>query len=102
MVSWVTQENRRGRAIDVILNQSGANPVLPAPALTETIVAARRKGNSTSPNSYVPRPWPRHPHRGVTGAGLLRAAVLLETSQAHPHVFEPRPRPSRCCLWVMP
>ncbi len=90
LVAWITQENRRWRGIDALLNQSGADPVLPTPALTETIVVARRKGNTTSPQQLhtvflangIRLEPPSEPD------DLIRAAVLLEASQAAPGVVD--------------
>jgi len=45
LVAWVLQENSRWKAIDAALNAPGADPVLPAPGLTELITMVHRRGD---------------------------------------------------------
>lgn len=84
MVTWVRQEPQ-WQAVDALLTQSGSDPVLPGPALTETIMVTRRKGNRSSGaqilstlRSFGVRI--EHP----TDSDLVRAAELLELSETHP------------------
>jgi PIN domain nuclease of toxin-antitoxin system len=80
VVTWVLQEPA-WQAVQALLDRPGADPVLPAVALTEVVSVARRKGNSSSGQqilaaltSYGARV--EHP----TDGDLLRAAELLESS----------------------
>ncbi len=85
MVAWILQESGRWEAVDALLNAPGAQPVLPGPALTECIVAARRAGNVSSPEQiattlsavgvYVEPPQE---------TDMVRAAHLLEVSRGNP------------------
>lgn len=85
VVAWVTQENRRWRAVDALISNPASEPLLPAPALTESIVIARRRGNRSSGARLL---------LTLEACGialepcltpdLLRAAQLLEVSAANP------------------
>ncbi len=85
MVAWILQEAGRWQAVDALLNAPGARPLLPGPALTECIVVARRAGNTSSPEQIATTLSAMgvrvEPPQEVD---LIRAAQLLEASQAHP------------------
>ena len=84
LVAWVIREPK-WRAIETLLGQSTADPVLPAPALTEVIETARRRGNSSSPEAIAAAVAAKGMRTEPLGeADLVRAAKLLEASKAHP------------------
>ncbi len=85
MVAWILQEAGRWQAVDALLHASGAQPVLPGPALTECIVVARRAGNISSPEQIATTlsavGVQVEPPREVD---MVRAADLLEVSRSEP------------------
>ena len=48
VLAWILQERGRWKLVDAVLNEADADPVLPGPVLTEVIVTARRRGNTSS------------------------------------------------------
>jgi len=90
LVAWVLQENGRWRAIDALLSAQTADPVLPAPGLTELITTVRRRGN-TSPASLIVASLVAKGVRFemLLEPDLVRAAELSELSEAHPGPVHP-------------
>jgi PIN domain nuclease of toxin-antitoxin system len=84
VLAWILQERGRWKLVDAVLNAADADPVLPGPVLTEVIVTARRRGNTSSAEHIANtltamgmRIEPAH------DTDLLRAAALIELSQDH-------------------
>ena len=85
VLAWILQESGRWNLVDAVLNEALADPVLPGPVLTEVIVTAHRRGNTSSA---------QHIADTLTAIGmrvepandvdLLRAAELIELSEDHP------------------
>jgi len=85
VMAWILQESGRWKLIDAALNDAAADPVLPGPALTEVILAARRRGNASSPQQIADTLFAigvriEHPRDD----DLVRAAELIELSTTHP------------------
>ncbi len=85
VLAWILQERGRWKLVDAVLNEADADPVLPGPVLTEVIVTAHRRGNTSSAQHISDtltaigmRVEPAH------DADLLRAAELIELSDGHP------------------
>jgi PIN domain nuclease of toxin-antitoxin system len=94
MLAWVLQETPRWRAVDRLITTAGADPVLPGPALTEVICAARRHGNVSSPQQIATTLKAMGVRvEDLTEVDLIRAAELLETSRAHPAVHPVKATP---------
>jgi PIN domain nuclease of toxin-antitoxin system len=84
VLAWILQESGRWKLVDAVLNEADADPVLPGPVLTEVIVTAHRRGNTSSA---------QHIADTLTAMGmrvepaqdtdLLRAAALIEMSEDH-------------------
>ena len=89
VLTWVLQE-RGWQGVDRIVRREDSRCLLPGPVLTEVVHTARRKGNTSSPEQLrdtllvhgclVVPPEPED---------LLRAAALLEVSDAHPGPAHP-------------
>ena len=83
LVTWILQE-QHWQAIDRLLGRSDAEPMLPGPALAEVIHVARRKGNASPPAQIRLMLMAQ----GITivhpDDDLVRAAELLEASDANP------------------
>jgi len=84
VLAWILQERGRWKLVDAVLNAADADPVLPGPVLTEVIVTARRRGNTSSAEHIANtltamgmRIEPAH------DTDLLRAAALIELTQDH-------------------
>jgi len=85
MLSWILQEAGRWQVVDALLSAPEAQPILPGPALTECIVAARRSGNTTSPARIAATLSAMGVRvEAPVEADLIRAAQLLELSAQHP------------------
>lgn len=87
ILAWILQEQGRWRVLDRALGSESADPVLPAPALTEVITLARRRGNTSAPLQIVAA----LKAKGIrfellTESDLVRAAELLELSQQNPAI----------------
>jgi len=84
VLAWILQERGRWKLVDSVLNAADADPVLPGPVLTEVIVSAHRRGNTSSAqqitNTLTAMGMRVEPARD---ADLLRAAALIELSQDH-------------------
>ncbi len=84
VVTMLLQE-RGWQAIQRVLSNPAVDAILPGPALTEVVTVARRKGNQSSGRDM----WDALAALGVrvehpTEDDLLRAAELIELSEAHP------------------
>jgi predicted nucleic acid-binding protein len=91
LVAWVLQENQRWRAIDALLRSPHADPVLPAPGLTELIATVRRRGNSSSPQEITLALDAMNVRTELmTIADLIRSAELHELSRLNPGAVSPR------------
>jgi PIN domain nuclease of toxin-antitoxin system len=90
LVAWILQEVPRWRAIDALLSAPTADPVLPAPGLTEVIETARRRGNG-SPSTLIANAVAAKGVRTelLAPTDLIRAAELIETSKQHPGAPHP-------------
>ena len=84
VVAWVLQEVTRWRTIDALLSSEMADPVLPAPGLTEVIETARRRGN-TSSGAFIASALSAKGVRTepLSDEDLVRAAELVEVSTTH-------------------
>jgi len=88
VLTFLLQE-RGWRAIQNVLLRTDVEGILPGPVLTETIRTARRKGNTSTPEQI---------YQALSALGLrvehpqdrdlLRAAELLELSEANPGTAE--------------
>jgi PIN domain nuclease of toxin-antitoxin system len=90
LVAWILQEVPRWRAIDALLSAPTADPVLPAPGLTEVIETARRRGNA-SPSTLIANAVAAKGVRTelLAQTDLVRAAELIEMSKQHPGAPHP-------------
>lgn len=84
VVTMLLQE-RGWQAIQRVLSNPGVDAILAGPALTEIVTVARRKGNQSSGEDI----WQALAALGVrvehpTDDDLLRAAELIELSEANP------------------
>lgn len=85
VVAWILQEAGRWQGVHALLTAPGAEPILPGPALTECIVVARRAGNvSTGEQIATTLSAMGVAVEPAREADMIRAAELLEVSQAHP------------------
>lgn len=94
VVAWILQEDGRWQAVDALLKAPGARPVLPGPALTESIFVARRAGNKSSPELItMTLSAMRLEVEPALEVDMIRAARLLEASMGdpgrHPTTGEP-------------
>jgi PIN domain nuclease of toxin-antitoxin system len=90
LVAWILQEVPRWRAIDALLSAPTADPVLPAPGLTEVIETDRRRGNG-SPSTLIANAVAAKGVRTelLAQSDLIRAADLIEKSKQHPGAPHP-------------
>ena len=85
VVAWILQEDRRWQGVNALLKAPGARPILPGPALTESIFVARRAGNISSPEQIATTLSAMGMVVEPAGeADMVRAARLLEVSAANP------------------
>lgn len=90
VITWVIQE-RHWQGVDAAIRRPGADPLLLGPTLTEVVRTCRRKGNASTP-ADLRNVLLAH---GMTveladEEDLMRAAALLELSDAHPGPPDPR------------
>lgn len=85
VVAWILQEDRRRQGVDALLKAPGARPILPGPALAESIFVARRAGNTSSAEQIATTLSAMGMVVEPAGeADMVRAARLLEVSAANP------------------
>ena len=84
VLTWVLQE-RGWQGVDRVVRREDSRCLLPGPVLTEVVRTARRRGNTSTPeqlrDTLVVHGCVVVPPEQED---LLRAAVLLEVSDAHP------------------
>ena len=84
------KEGSRAQAIDALLSRPNAEPVLPAPALTEVLSTVRRRGHGSSMDFLAHVIAARGIRSEVlTAEDMVRAAHLLRLSDEHPGYGKP-------------